>query len=189
MVGESVCRGFGLEGVSPVDYREMTRRVPALGVVHFTHVGHAPHELDGFVRDAELGVPAIVGFLNRWAARVDDLGARAITLAYEDLQADPEGQLGCVLDFMGLTAIGPAARRAAVDTWEIGMMQEAERSGALPTVLEPGDPDDLDSFKTRRGVVGGWVDYLTGEDAVWATDYVRTHLDPRFGHPREYPRA
>ena len=54
----------------------------------------------------------------------------------------------------------------------------------LRTVLEflrAGDVRDPESFKVRRGKIGGYEDYLSAEDRQYATDAL-TRLDPRFGY-------
>ncbi|MGB3794951.1 MAG: hypothetical protein WA957_01445, partial [Alteraurantiacibacter sp.] len=46
--------------------------------------------------------------------------------------------------------------------------------------LRPADPENLDSFKVRRGKVGGFVDYFSDEDIAYIDDYIDRNLDPYF---------
>jgi hypothetical protein len=42
-------------------------------------------------------------------------------------------------------------------------------------ILTPSDHGDPDSYKCRRGTVGGYVDYLTAEDITYCEDVMRRH--------------
>ena len=47
--------------------------------------------------------------------------------------------------------------------------------------LQPCDARDPDSFKVRRGKVGGYVDYLGAADVAFLDREVE-RLDPRYGY-------
>jgi hypothetical protein len=51
-------------------------------------------------------------------------------------------------------------------------------------ILLAGNVDDPQSYKTRRGVVGGFKDYLGPADFQYATDAL-ARLDQRFGYAPE----
>jgi hypothetical protein len=60
-------------------------------------------------------------------------------------------------------------------------MNKLEAAGAFASkILQPTDVADPESFKVRRGKVGGYTDYLAGDDLAYATEAMRK-LDPRFG--------
>ena len=46
--------------------------------------------------------------------------------------------------------------------------------------LRPADPHNPESFKVRRGKVGGYVDYLSSEDIAYVDAYIDRHLHPFF---------
>ena len=57
-----------------------------------------------------------------------------------------------------------------------------EAAGAFDSkILRPGDVRDPESFKVRRGKVGGYREYLSVEDQEYALAAL-TKLDPRFGY-------
>ena len=56
-------------------------------------------------------------------------------------------------------------------------MQKLEAAGAFDSnILHPGDVRDPESFKVRRGKVGGYREYLSAEDQQFAADAM-TELD------------
>ena len=61
-------------------------------------------------------------------------------------------------------------------------MQKLEAAGAFDSnILHPGDVRDPESFKVRRGKVGGYREYLSLEDQKYAADALM-NLDRRFGY-------
>jgi len=53
-------------------------------------------------------------------------------------------------------------------------MQKLEASGQFPSKrLVPGNVNDIDSFKVRRGKVGGYRDYLNTEDCAFLDQLIR----------------
>src|SRR5205814_1587416 len=61
-------------------------------------------------------------------------------------------------------------------------MQKLEAAGAFDSnILHPGDVRDPESFKVRRGKVGGYREYLSAEDQQCAANAM-TELDRRFGY-------
>ena len=61
-------------------------------------------------------------------------------------------------------------------------MQKLEAAGAFDSkILHPGDVRDPESFKVRRGKVGGYREYLSADDQQFAAAAI-TGLDRRFGY-------
>ena len=50
-----------------------------------------------------------------------------------------------------------------------------------PQLLQPGDVSDPESYKVRKGKVGGYADYLPSDDIEYATQAMAA-LDARFGY-------
>jgi len=72
--------------------------------------------------------------------------------------------------------------QAALEFSRFENMQKLEAAGAFDSkILLPGDVRDPESFKVRRGKVGGYREYLSLEDQRYAADAL-TELDARFGY-------
>jgi hypothetical protein len=62
-------------------------------------------------------------------------------------------------------------------------MQKLEREDSLrSSMLRPGDVNDPNSYKTRRGVVEGFYDYLPEEDVDYLNEKLAREMDPFFGY-------
>jgi hypothetical protein len=92
---------------------------------------------------------------------------------YEEMHAGPQRVLRSVLRFIGVPSVGPQVLDAAVEFGRFENMKKIEASGQFKRqLLTPGDAEDNDSFKVRRGKVGGYTDYLSPEDCAYLTQAI-----------------
>jgi hypothetical protein len=136
--------------------------------------------LEEFVRHPRWGIAGLVLVLNRWRERF--AGApHCHWLSYEGLHRDPQGELLRLLASLG--AEPPVAVVAqAVEAARFDRMKAAEAAGESGDKrLRPGDPARPDSFKVRRGRVGGYRDDLSPESIAYV-DAAVARLDPFFGY-------
>jgi hypothetical protein len=125
------------------------------------------------------GLPKVITFLNEWAAGFSEV-RQGIVVRYEDLSADTALELGRLAEFLGLT---PDAARIAevVEYASVENMRQREREAQSDSDrLRPGDPDNPDSFKTRRAKVGGYHDYFDAAQIAEIDGIVARTLDPSF---------
>jgi hypothetical protein len=109
--------------------------------------------------DRRFGIERAVDITNAWLREWRRSG-RYLLWSYEECRADPERVFAGVLGFLGVP-LDPGRLRQSIEFSSFDRMQQMERSDAFgDTVLRPGDPRDPDSYKVRRGVVGGYRDTL-----------------------------
>ena len=138
--------------------------------------------LSQFLHEQRGSLDTILAYYNVWA------GARGIpsdllVVRYEDLRRDTERELLRLLAFLGVQDISEATVQEAVRFASFENMRKMETSGAVGSGrLRPRDPNDPESFKTRRGKVGGFVDYLTPEEIEQVERRIRSGLDASFGY-------
>ncbi|MDX1394211.1 MAG: sulfotransferase domain-containing protein [Gemmatimonadota bacterium] len=141
-------------------YFELTKR----GFKHGPLFEGTPGEM---LRDPRFGVQAAVDTLNQWLSEWGDSG-RCYVWSYEECRADPERVFREALEFLGFDPIDGELLRESIEFASFRSMKKLERSGQVDgRVLRPGDPEDPDSYKVRRGVVGGFVDYLEEADIAF----------------------
>ncbi len=161
-------------------YHHITRRSTALERALF---GVEPHHLqlplDRFVLDETVGLPRVIDFHNRWVRRRETLPARFLTLYYEELRARPLAELQRLAAFLELP-LGQAELEAAVDFAAFERLKERERRGFFRSErLRPGRVEDADSYKVRRGQVGGYRQEVAPEVAARMDALTAARLDPR----------
>ena len=150
---------------------------------------YPPHgaEVDifDFVCNPDCGIPRIVAAFNTWARAMPALGDDVLLVRYEDLRADPAAVLRRVVTFTG-TEGRPDHIEAARDyaDYENMKKREASKEGMRGSGqrVKPGDEGNPDSFKVRRGKVGGYRDYFTPEQVRVIDAMVEDRLDPVFGY-------
>ena len=100
---------------------------------------------------------------------------------YEDVLAYPAQELERILRFMSIS-IDEESLQRAVETASFENMRKLESgSDRTPDLLKkseiasspalmPGDPSDIESYKTRRGGHGGFTNYLDKEDVAFVNE-------------------
>jgi hypothetical protein len=137
-------------------------------------------EIGDVLRDPRHGIASMIeimnGWLDEWAGRKNFL-----LLRYEDLQRTPEQSFRELLKFLG-DELDADAFAHALEFARFGNMKKMETAGAFVSkILQPTDVADPESFKVRRGKVGGFTDYLLDDDLSYATETL-AKLDSRFGY-------
>ena len=103
-------------------------------------------------------------------------------IRYEDLRAAPTEQFRDLLTLLGEQAPDVTTFERALEFSRFENMQKLEAAGAFDSnILHPGDVRDPESFKVRRGKIGGYREYLSAEDQQYAAEAM-TELDRRFGY-------
>jgi hypothetical protein len=127
------------------------------------------------------GLAKVVTFMNEWADGFGEV-RNGLVVRYEDLRADTARELARLAAFLGLES---SADRIAdvVEYASVENMRQREREAQSESErLRPGDPDNPDSFKTRRAKVGGYHDYFDAEQIAAIDALVARTLNPRFGY-------
>jgi len=156
-------------------YLQLTRRDP-----------NAPLKLkqktvSEMLRDKKFGVHSIVNTMNDWI-REFSRRDQFILVRYEALRASPAEHFRDLLAVLGESAPDATIFQEALEFSRFENMQKLEAAGAFDSnILHPGDVRDPESFKVRRGKVGGYREYLSTEDQQFAADAM-AELDRRFGY-------
>jgi glycosyltransferase involved in cell wall biosynthesis len=133
------------------------------------------------LRDRRYGILSIIKTMNRWFAEFAHRKNFTL-LHYESLRAAPESNFRALLATLGETSPDPEAFKHALEFSDFGNMQRLEAAGVFDSkILRSRDVRNPESFKVRRGKVGGFRDYLSPEDQDFAAEALK-HLDARFGY-------
>ena len=156
-------------------YLQLTRRDP-----------NAPPKLRGksvseMLRDEKFGMRAIISTMNRWLNEFSD-GDNFTLVRYEALRAAPAEHFRDLLGVLGEVSPDANIFQEALEFSRFENMQKLEAAGAFDSnILHPGDVRDPESFKVRRGKVGGYREYLSARDQQFSVAAMK-ELDPRFGY-------
>jgi Sulfotransferase domain len=133
------------------------------------------------LRDPAFGLGSMIEVMNRWLAEWE-ARPHFLLVRYESLREDPRAGFARLLHSLGESPPDEEALTQAVEFSAFGNMKKLETAGAFGSkILRAGDTADPESFKVRRGKIGGFADYLSPEDQEFATSML-AKLDPRFGY-------
>lgn len=136
-------------------------------------------EITEFLQYERGSLENIVAFYNVWAAQ-HHVPQDFLLVTYEDMHENSQRELRRILDFMGLDAISTETIAQAVELSRFERMRKLEQSRQFDGRLTPGDEEDPDSYKVRRGKVGGYVDYFGEEDIQYIDQYIADNLSSYF---------
>jgi hypothetical protein len=134
-----------------------------------------------FLRDREFGLAMIVDIMNGWWAEWST-AVNVRLFRYEDCRAHTERELRRMLEHLRFPDVDDAAIAAAVEYSRFDNMQKMEREGKFEKgYLKPADATDPESFKVRRGKIGGYRDYLNDDDVAYV-DRLCATLAPAYDY-------
>jgi hypothetical protein len=156
-------------------YLQLTRRDPN-APLRFRH-----KTVSEMLRDKSFGVRAIINTMNDWISEFSERDNFTL-VRYEALRASPAECFRDLLAVLGEAEPDGKNFQEALEFSRFENMQKLEAAGAFDSnILHPGDVRDPESFKVRRGKVGGYREYLSVEDQQFAAEAM-TELDQRFGY-------
>jgi hypothetical protein len=165
--------------VAVSEYFQSTRR--ASGYKRELYQVEDAGSMFDFLMCAPLGLPAICDYLNHWHRELASW-SRVHRLRYESLRADPEGEMGRLCAFLN-EDFGPEAIADAVAFADFDALKRKERENYFNNSrLQARDVEDPDSYKVRRGKVGGYRDYFNDEQAARIDAFLAERLDPELGY-------
>lgn len=151
-------------------------------VVHGAKSPHFEGSLKEFIYSPTGSTETLIQYYNIWA-RESRYFKHFLLLRYMDFHEDTPGELYRIFKFLNMDKIiSPAAIDEAVACSSFLKMQEMERVDAYHTFrLRPADVNDPESFKVRRGKVGGYNDYLEPAEIEFLAKKVNGELDKMYG--------
>ena len=141
-------------------------------------------DLSQIIRNPKFGINTIVDVMNAW---LEEWSRRSNfkVLRYEDCRKNTEANFRDVLAFLGVRAIDEAVFAHSIQFSSFENMKTLEAARQFNAkILSAGDVKDSESYKTRRGIVGGFKDYLGPEEILYL-DQAMSRLDKRFGYGQE----
>ena len=138
--------------------------------------------------DKKFGVKKVVETMNFWYREWCQLD-NFLMIRYEDAKADDAATFRRVLEFLNV-GIDEAVFQESLDFSSFDNMKMIEKSGNVDInlasgigeyALVPGNVDDPESFKVRKGKVGNYKEYLSDADLLVVAEAMKK-LDPAFGY-------
>jgi len=111
----------------------------------------AADSIGRFIRHRRYGIDSMIEIMNQWRRRLAQHPG-CFWLRYEDLCEETVNRLEATIQFLGIDAPPRALLESVADYASIDNMREMERANHFQwKFLRPVDPEDPNSYKTRRG--------------------------------------
>ncbi len=131
-------------------------------------------DLSSFIYEDVGSLNTLLKFYNIWSNN-RHIPKEFLLVSYENMQENPHRELCRVLDFLNVKyreeVIGEAVKYSSFDN-----MRKMEKQGKVPENLKATNPDDQESYKTRKGKVGGFTEYLTEAEITYINNKINATL-------------
>ena len=126
---------------------------------------------------------SIIDFMNDWARDLPNI-KQLMVVRYEDLRTQPQREMERIVEFLGMQP-SEEMLRDTVEFASVENLRKKEqenyfwRSGSRVQARDSKNPD---SFKVRKGKVGGYKDYFDDAQVAELDAMVDAQLLPAFGY-------
>jgi hypothetical protein len=133
--------------------------------------------ISDFIRDPKYGIEKIIIFNSEWLA-ASKVPRSFCLIQYEEMHARLAEVLESVIRFADPSRPIPDLDEI-IEIGRFENMREKESRGEFAKtyggILKPGDISDPESFKCRKGKVGGYAEYLTADDIAYCDQVMMEH--------------
>jgi len=140
-------------------------------------IGVYDGSISDFIRDPKHGIEKIIIFNSDWLASAG-VPKGFCLIKYEDMHTRLREVLTEVIRFADPKRPLPDLDKI-MELGRFENMREMENSGELAKkygrILKPGDPTDVESFKCRKGKVGGYAEYLSEDDINYCDEMMEKY--------------
>ncbi len=135
-------------------------------------VGSFNGSVSDFIRHDKYGARKIITFYNIWYENMSKPKG-FLLVRYEDMHKSPEKITASVLSLLGLDYIEDDILRTAAEFARFGNLKNLEREDYFRSdKIRPADTRDNESYKVRKGIIGGYKSYLSEADIQYVDELI-----------------
>lgn len=126
--------------------------------------------ISSFVRDENYGINRWIKLHNAWYNVIkSDKSTKLVK--YEDMQKNSIGVLSFILSDLGIKYLKDELLMKAIEGAKFEQMKKMEKKEEIDSSrLKPGNKNDPESFKVRKGKVGDFREYLNESDIIYINE-------------------
>lgn len=126
-----------------------------------------------FIRSDKFGVKRVLTFYKIWENN-QHIPKDILWITYEDMHSTPHNILENILSFIGEQEPSQKNIKQSIEHCSFQNLQKIETNNTFNSVrLQPGQVNDPESYKVRKGKVGGYVDYLSDNDICFIDQTIK----------------
>jgi hypothetical protein len=132
-----------------------------------------------FVAQDVGGIDTIITYYNIWAEAQGEIDY--FLVRYEDLMKRTADIMKDIFNYLNIRDVSFEAIAKAVKDGSFQSMRDHEVSNHVDSfILTPKNHSDFETYKTRRGLVGGYVDYLDDHEIEMINTKIAERLNPAY---------
>jgi len=135
-----------------------------------------------FVRHPRGGFRTILEYDNQFYNRISKTARSYVLVRYEDLRKNTKDELKRLFKFLGIFDVSEEVLNVTIEASSFEKMRELELAGEMGKKLSPVDSNNINTYKTREGLIGNYVNYFSTEDVQWLNETMQAILNPVFGY-------
>lgn len=139
-------------------------------------------ELSDYIYEPIGSFDTIIEFYNIWAENrhaIKDF----LLVRYEDIHANPQQELRRTLEFLGIVGVSDEILNEAVELASFDKLHQMEKTGTFESYrLRTLDKKDKESYKTRKGKVGGYIEYLSQAEIEYLSRRIKENLSDIYSY-------
>ncbi len=153
-------------------------------VSYYFHISHRDKIFSGsfmeFIKNEYLGIKKIMSFYEACIFYTKQYN-QILIVEYENLVKDTYSEVSRILAFLEVEKDSEKIK-AAIEATRFNNLQKRERENFFKETtknknLTPTKIHDINSYKVRRGKIGGYIDYLSVEEIKYCDDVIRDSLN------------
>ncbi|MEQ8517544.1 MAG: sulfotransferase domain-containing protein [Cytophagales bacterium] len=157
-------------------YFEKNKRVPARLEDH-PYEEYFKGSINKFLYHDIGSLSTIIRFYNIWKENFN-LPSDMIIMKYENLVNNTCIEFLNILRFLGINSPNIELVKSIVSENSFDNLRTKEEKNVYNDYsLKPGDKSDSESFKVRKGKIGGYVDYFDENEIKYLNDQIASKLD------------
>lgn len=130
-------------------------------------------DLSDYLYEKKGGFEAIIKFYNIWATN-RHIPKEFVLVRYEDIHKDPYRELRKVLQFIGIKRFSDEVIADAIEFASFDNMRKMEEEDTYKSgKLRVANSGDKESYKVRKGKIGGFADYLS----IYEIEYLNKKMN------------
>jgi Sulfotransferase domain len=142
-------------------------------------------ELSDFIRERLGSLDTLIMYYNIWAKQ-RHVPKDFLLVCYENIHKNSEKELQKVLHFMNINYITEKEICESVEWSRFDNMKKMERENRFnSSMLSVECIEDEESYKVRKGKIGGYKEYLSDEDILYINQKISTNLSDYYWYYKD----
>jgi len=128
-------------------------------------------DISTFIRSNVYGIRHLVNYINSWSKYL--VSSRALIVSYEGMHFDTKNSFRKIVSFLDVP-VDENVLALAINNSTFTNMQKTELDSGVPG--HSYNLDDVNARRMRSGVVGDYVNHLSGDDIEYIRNYCSDNL-------------